>query len=253
LELKTGNILLAYDGGKILRPLDQAELIRKITQEAGKYSALTVIPFVGSLVALQQLIVNNRVRNDSDDIINTCLKDIDIPPRMSIRGNIYFPAVENIEELIVYLKRENRLMKFQIPFTQSISARLSGGKSLSQAEVLYNHAFAQYKVASYKEAIQEFSGFLKKFPRHNLADNAQYWIGESYYSLGSFPEAIYTFQKVITYYPKGNKAPDALLKIGLCHLATKNEENARAMFQKLVAEYPSSNAARLAHMKLREN
>lgn len=253
LELKTHNVLLTYDGGKILRPLDQAELIMKITQEAGKFSSLTVIPFVGSLVAIQQLIVNNRVRGDSDDIINTSLKDIDIPPRMSIRGNIYFPAVVNVEELIVHLKRDNSLIKFRIPLTQTLSDKLAGGKSLPEAQVLYEQAYAWYKAASYQKAIYQFNKFLKDFPQHDLADNAQYWIGESYYSLELFPRAIYAFQRVITYYPKGNKAPDALLKIGMCYLATKDKEKARATFQKLVAEYPASNAARLAHMELEEN
>lgn len=253
LELKTHNVLLTCGGGKILRPLGQAELILKITQEAQKYSSLAVIPLVGSLVAVQQLVVNDRIRGDLDDIINTSLKDIDIPPRLSIRGNIYFPAVEDLEELIVYLKRENSLIKFQIPLTKTVSGKVHGGKTLPGAEVLYNQASARYKAASYQEAIQQFSRFLKNFPRHDLADNAQYWIGESCYSLGLFPEAIYAFQKVITYYPKGNKAPDALLKIGLCHLATKDKDKAQAIFQKLLAEYPASNAARLAHMKLKEN
>lgn len=252
LELKTHNVLLTHGGGRILWPLDQGELIMKISQEAHQYSSLAVIPMVGSLVAIQQLIVNNRVRDDSDDIINTSLKDIDIPPRMTIRGNVYFPAVENVEEIIVYLKRENNLIKFQVPITQTRSSKLPGGKRLPEAEILYQKAFTQYKAALYQKAVQQFSMFLKNFPQHDLADNAQYWVGESYYSLGLFPEAISAFQKVITYYPKRNKAPDALLKIGLCRLVTKDKEKARTTLQKLLTEYPSTNAAYLARMKLGE-
>jgi tol-pal system protein YbgF len=253
LGLRIHNILLTDSRGKIFQPLDQGELIMKINQEAHQYSSLAMIPFVGSIIAIQQLITNSRAKEDLNYIINNSLKDLDIPPKISVKGNLYFPVVENnLKRLTVYLKREDRLIKFCIPMDQSKFTEQAVPDATTKAEVAYNKALAQYKAASYKKAIQQFNQFIEEFPSHDLADNAQYWVGESYYALGLFRKAIAAFDRVTTLYPEGNKAPDALLKIGLCYLAVQDKEKAHKVFQQLLTTYPASNAAQLAKIKLRE-
>ncbi len=51
-----------------------------------------------------------------------------------------------------------------------------------------------------------------KFPQSDLADNAQYWIGECFYSQKKFQEAKEGFAAVAEHFPFGNKVPDALYK-----------------------------------------
>ena len=60
---------------------------------------------------------------------------------------------------------------------------------------------------NYKQAITLFNDFLKKFPKSNLADNAQYWKGEALFALKDYPNSVMEFQKVITNYPKSDKVP----------------------------------------------
>ena len=53
---------------------------------------------------------------------------------------------------------------------------------------------------------------IQNHPKSSNADNAQFWIGETYYKEKWYEKAILEYQKVIEKYPSGNKAPAALLK-----------------------------------------
>ena len=93
---------------------------------------------------------------------------------------------------------------------------------------------------------------MKKFPDHDLADNAQYWLGECFYDRKQFAEALPEFRTVLTKYPLGNKAPDAMLKLAYCMLALGDVQKGRELLSKLPETYPHTEAARLAQMRLSE-
>lgn len=94
--------------------------------------------------------------------------------------------------------------------------------------------------------------FLDKFPGHDLADNAQYWLAESYYDRKNYSLARVEFEKVIDRYPRGNKVADALLKIGYCHLSAGDQKAGVRVLERLVSEHPRSNPAILAAQRLEE-
>src|SRR2546422_7060560 len=50
---------------------------------------------------------------------------------------------------------------------------------------------------------------LARYPKHPLAGNAQYWIGEAYYVQHDYPQALVEFQKVLDH--GGLKMPEALV------------------------------------------
>ena len=56
------------------------------------------------------------------------------------------------------------------------------------------------------------------YPNSQLADNAQYWLGEAYYVNKSFPEALASFQNLVVSLPAvlAKAAGCALLKMGYC-------------------------------------
>lgn len=108
---------------------------------------------------------------------------------------------------------------------------------------LYNNAFTHYKEGLYGKAILEFEEFVSRFPEHNLADNAQYWIGEVYYSQKDYNRALHEFQKVLDLYPLGNKVPDAMLKIAFSFKELREYRKALDQFQKVIERFPDSDAA----------
>ncbi|MBU1163265.1 MAG: tol-pal system protein YbgF, partial [Proteobacteria bacterium] len=97
-----------------------------------------------------------------------------------------------------------------------------------------------------------FKDLINKFPKSVHADNAQFWIGDSYYSEKWYEKAILEYQKVIEEYPKGNKVPASLLKQGFAFLNLGDKANARLILQELVNKYPKSNEAKIATKKLKE-
>jgi tol-pal system protein YbgF len=94
--------------------------------------------------------------------------------------------------------------------------------------------------------------FLARFPKDELAPNAQYWLGETYYAEKRWNDAIVEFQKVLKEYKTSDKVPDALLKIGMSFQAEGDCKNAELFFEEVAQSHRSSSAARLAREKAAE-
>ncbi len=110
----------------------------------------------------------------------------------------------------------------------------------------YQVAFELVKEERYDLAANAFRQFLVTFPDSELADNAQYWLAESFYASDQFEQALSDFAVVINDYPRSRKVTDALLKMGYCNYNLKRWEAARATLTQVQADYPETTAARLA-------
>ena len=116
---------------------------------------------------------------------------------------------------------------------------------------LYDSSLATYREGKYQEAMEGFQDFLKRYPKSDLADNAYFWIGESYMALGRYEQAILSYQEVIKKYPNGNKVPSALLRQAIAFVEIKDEMSAKLLLQKIIKNYPSSSEAKIAQTKLK--
>ena len=157
------------------------------------------------------------------------------------------------EELKV-VKLETKGMKRETAAREEVEKRPSVKKSeyASDPETLYNEAQNLFMAGRLSESAEQFSKFIQHYPKHSLADNAQYWVGETYYSQKDYQKAVIEFQKVADNYPNENKASDALLKVGFSHLELNNRDKALAAFKMVIEKYPSSDAAVKARTKLQE-
>jgi tol-pal system protein YbgF len=117
---------------------------------------------------------------------------------------------------------------------------------------MYNSAFTQYNLGRHPEAIELFQAFLGAYPRHGLADNALYWIGECHFARKEFEAAVEQFQRVVDLYPQGNKVPDAFVKKGLALLALDRRDEAAEALRTVIEAYPKSDAATYARQRLGE-
>ena len=123
----------------------------------------------------------------------------------------------------------------------------TGGKS---PELRYGEAFDALKAGKYPEAIAGMQEFLTLHPNHPLADNAQYWLGQTYYVTRDYERAIAAFAAVGVRPTDPAKTPDALLKKGLSEIELKRPDAARATLADLVNRFPNSDAARTARERL---
>lgn len=115
---------------------------------------------------------------------------------------------------------------------------------------LYQAALAALRSGQHALAIEGFSRLLLQFPASDLADNAQYWIGEAYYDRRQFDDALTAFQTTIARYPKGNKSADATLKVGLCFFNLGQEARGGEYLRRVISLYPASDSARIAGERL---
>lgn len=88
-------------------------------------------------------------------------------------------------------------------------------------------------------------------PSGELADNALYWIGETYFAGGDYSAAMRAYERVTKEYPEQNKAPDAMFKIGLTFAKTGDLGMARKTFDEVIKRYPYSTAASSAKLELK--
>jgi tol-pal system protein YbgF len=115
----------------------------------------------------------------------------------------------------------------------------------------YETAWRALEKKDYRLAVTRFKEFLQKHPKSRLANNAQYWIGESHYSLREFDQAILEFDAVRSRYPQGDKVPAALLKQGFAFAELGEKVNARLILQEVVEKYAQSPEAVQAKQRLK--
>jgi tol-pal system protein YbgF len=126
------------------------------------------------------------------------------------------------------------------------------GSEGGTAELAYREALAKIRRAEYEGGIASLRDFLQRYPRHDYADNAQYWLGEAFYAQRQYGQALAELRLVVERYPQGNKVPDALLKVGYCHLAMGEREKSENVLREVIRLFPRSEPALLAAKKLEE-
>ena len=115
---------------------------------------------------------------------------------------------------------------------------------------MYDTAWADYTNGQWVLAIEGFAAYLKTFPRSELADDAQFYIGQTHYADGKFQESVEAFEQVLLNYPDGDVVPEASYKRGLALDRLGETERARQAFELVVTNYPESTMATLAQQAL---
>jgi tol-pal system protein YbgF len=120
------------------------------------------------------------------------------------------------------------------------------------AEQLFAAAYSDYSRGNYDLAMSEFKQYVEIYPSSELADNAQYWIGEILYAQKKLPEAAAEFEKVAVVNAKGDKTATALYKRGLILLEAEKKDDAVAQFNTVFKEYPATKEGELAKQQLQQ-
>lgn len=120
------------------------------------------------------------------------------------------------------------------------------------AEQLFAAAYSDYSRGNYDLALSEFKQYVETYPSSELADNAQYWIGEILYAQKKLPEAVTELEKVATVNPAGDKTAVALYKRGLVLLEMGKKDEGLAQFLAITKDYAKSSEANLATQQLQQ-
>jgi TolA-binding protein len=143
----------------------------------------------------------------------------------------------------------------------AIEPRATGTVSPEQA---YQAAYLDFTRGNFPLAVTGFKEFVRRFPRAPQADQAQYWVGESYFSMArasaargesdkatrELEQAVQEFRRVVLDYPRGSRVPGAIYKEALALIELKQTRLAESRLQYLLDNFPQSEEAALARERL---
>jgi tol-pal system protein YbgF len=127
----------------------------------------------------------------------------------------------------------------------------SGATKLADLADAYRNALMLFGRGRHAEARAAFEKVFAADPNGELADNALYWIGETYYAAGDYSNALRYYNRVAKEYGDQNKAPDAMFKMALAYVKTGDLAMARRTFEECIQKYPYSASAASAKLELK--
>lgn len=116
----------------------------------------------------------------------------------------------------------------------------------------YEEALQAFHDKQYKKSREKFEAYLKNSPKPDLADNAHFWIAETYYGEKDYESAILAYETMLKKFPQSEKTPEAMRKQGFAFLEIGDRKTGKIILDKLIQKFPSSKDAELAKKKLAE-
>jgi tol-pal system protein YbgF len=168
----------------------------------------------------------------------------DVASQVSSMGERVTATNERMERLSEQFAQLKKLIE-DIP-----KAPVLQGIQPGNPEQLFAAAYADYSRGNDELALSEFRQYVETYPSSELADNAQYWIGEILYAQKKLPEASAAFEQVKLISPNGDKTPPALYKRGLILLEMQRKEEAVVQLLAVYTDYSKSKEGELAKSKL---
>jgi tol-pal system protein YbgF len=196
--------------------------------------------------------LSNQVQTISQSENTTTGTDVEL------REKVY-QLEANVKELSqAYAKLESKVNQLTLgstpPSTESGPQMQTPPEtaSVNTEEVIFNEGYTELSDGNYDGSRAKFKEFLSKYPKSPKANDATFWIAESYYREGQFEESILEYQKFIDSYPKDQRVPLAYLKQGMSLVEIGKREEAKLFFQTLIDKYPNSDEAKTAKEKISE-
>jgi tol-pal system protein YbgF len=139
------------------------------------------------------------------------------------------------------------------PETHPAPVAESGNRALRGAQLAddYRNALMLYGKGRAADSRAAFQAIFDAEPGGDLADNALYWIGETYFAAGDYANAMRFYSRVTKEFGDQNKAPDAMFKTGLAYERTGDLAMARQTFDETIKRYPYSTPAASARLELK--
>jgi tol-pal system protein YbgF len=133
-----------------------------------------------------------------------------------------------------------------VPDSTGAMPTLSG----SAGKDVFDEAWADYTRGDYALARDGFQEVVDRFPQSELADDAEYWVAETWYAERDFDRARDGFDRVISRYPTSEVIPACQLKLAYSLLETGEPDRAIEVLNALRRSYPDSDEALIAGHKL---
>jgi len=132
-----------------------------------------------------------------------------------------------------------------------VKAKAGAPKLPDTPEEIYRYGYERKKANDCHEANRAFFNLVKRYPKHDRADNSLYLAGQCQFDKNEFSASIRTLRVILVRYKKGKKVDDALELMHDAFLQMGKCKEALVFIQELVSEYPRYGKRRRAKKKLR--
>ena len=129
------------------------------------------------------------------------------------------------------------------------------GEVLSEAATeieIYEQGFNFMLANQWMEARGIFERQILRFPQGKLADDAVYWIAETYRFGNNFEKAREYLHRMIEVFPDSPRHADAMLNLASIERQQGDMTQVRFWLQSVIEQYPNSSAARDANDRLKK-
>jgi tol-pal system protein YbgF len=120
----------------------------------------------------------------------------------------------------------------------------------SPGKDVFDAAWADYTRGDYAFARDGFQEVVDRFGRSELADDAAYWVAETWYAQRDYEQARDGFERMLDDYPDSDVRPAAMLKLGYSLIETGEPDRAITVLEELQSTHPESDEALIAGHKL---
>jgi tol-pal system protein YbgF len=129
---------------------------------------------------------------------------------------------------------------------------IDGVRASEEEKALYEQGQEEYLRGEYELARMGYRQLIESFPESPLADDALYWIGESFMADTQPDSARTTFDQALREYPDSNRTAATLFKLAILDIEAENNETARILLERIQTDYPDSPEAEQAALRLAE-
>lgn len=210
----------------------------------------------GVPVASQAQVVADSVQSKSDETTSVQTGDNYMYSRLTeieqrfreLTGEIETLRFENqkLAEKIQKMNQDNavrfEMLEKQVKALKTAEIKQEVKEKTQQkkgAKEAYEHAYSLLGDERYEASQKAFEKFLEDYPTDGLADNARYWLGETFYARRQYEKAAVAFASGIN--KKSSKGADCLLKLGMSMVYLDKKEDACTAFENLPTEFPKAS------------
>ncbi|MFH0883067.1 MAG: tetratricopeptide repeat protein [bacterium] len=150
---------------------------------------------------------------------------------------------DRLQKLITQLDTFNRLVAEVLGDSVAASAYAA-----VEAQQLFQQGYSDYLSGQMEVARMGFETYVQSYPSTPLADDALYWMGETYLAEAStdtlkLDSARAVFIQLADRYPESNRLATAMLKRGIIRARQGDVTGARRLFEQLVRTWPDTDEA----------
>lgn len=158
---------------------------------------------------------NRKVSAEALLHLGSCYEKMDSPEAYQTYQEVINKYTDQKDEVAFALARVEYLDEYAADIREKAERHVNEGNEL-------------YKVWEYESAIKEYKYALDLDPNSSTAQNAQYYMGQSYFKVGQYDKALATFKNIIEENPESAIVPVTELMITQVQHAMNDNKNARA-------------------------